>query len=203
MALEIIGHPRSNFVRAVRMVAHEKGVDYEHQVAMPHSDEVKALHPLGLIPAMRHDGLALFESQAIARYIDSQFDGPPLIPSEPKAAAPINQWIAAIASNVDQLILRQYVVVYAFQKDEDGNVPQDKIDSAVKRFPRMYAMLDSGVGDGYLGGDSFTMADCFLMPILFSAQNFPEGKSFLEQSPALKAYYDRIAQRPSFIETAA
>ena len=111
--------------------------------------------------------------------------------------------VEAIASNVDQLILRQYVVVYAFQKHEDGNVPQDKIDSAVKRFPRMYAMLDAGVGDGYLGGDSFTMADCFLMPILFSAQNFPEGKSFLEQSPALKAYYDRIARRPSFIETAA
>ncbi|MBT6588433.1 MAG: glutathione S-transferase, partial [Rhodospirillaceae bacterium] len=42
MALEIIGFPRSNFVRTVRMVAEEKGVPYEHIAAMPHSDEVKA-----------------------------------------------------------------------------------------------------------------------------------------------------------------
>ena len=35
MTLEIIGFPRSNFVRTVRMVAHEKGVAYELDPAMP------------------------------------------------------------------------------------------------------------------------------------------------------------------------
>jgi len=41
MALEIIGIPRSNFVRAVRMCAEEKGVPYENIAEMPHSDAVK------------------------------------------------------------------------------------------------------------------------------------------------------------------
>jgi glutathione S-transferase len=67
VALEIIGFLRSNFVRTVRMVAQEKGVAYDHIPAMPHSDEVKAINPLGLIPVMRHDELELPESQAIAR----------------------------------------------------------------------------------------------------------------------------------------
>ena len=49
------------------MVAQEKGVAYDHIPAMPHSDEVKAINPLGLIPVMRHDELELPESQAIAR----------------------------------------------------------------------------------------------------------------------------------------
>ena len=62
MVLEIIGFPRSNFVRTVRMVAQEKGVPYEHIPAMPHSDEVKAINPLGLIPVMRHDGAFLRET---------------------------------------------------------------------------------------------------------------------------------------------
>ena len=35
MSLEIIGFPRSNFVRAVRMAAHEKGVDYALAEARP------------------------------------------------------------------------------------------------------------------------------------------------------------------------
>ena len=63
MALQIIGYPGSNFVRAVCMVAEEKGVPYENISVMPHSDEVKALNPLGQIPAMRHDGLALWNRQ--------------------------------------------------------------------------------------------------------------------------------------------
>jgi glutathione S-transferase len=202
MTLEIIGVAFSNFVRTVRMVAHEKGVPYELNPAMPQSDEVKAINPLGQVPAMRHDGLAISESQAIARYIDSAFDGPPLIPTDPRAAAPIDQWINRVNIGVDQLLMRNYVVEYAFHKDENGNVVRTKIDRAIKRFPAMFAMLNDGVAPGFLGSDSFTMADCFLMPILASTSRFPEGKESLEAAPALKAYFDRLSERPSFAETA-
>ncbi|MDP6705315.1 MAG: glutathione S-transferase family protein [Alphaproteobacteria bacterium] len=203
MTLEIIGFPRSNFVRTVRMAAQEKGVAYELNPAMPHSDEVKAIHPLGLIPVMRHDGLELAESQAIARYIDTAFEGPPLIPTEPKAAAPVNQWISLAAGAVDQLFMRNYVVEYAFHKDEDGNVVRTKIDRALKRFPRMFAILEAAVAPGYLGTDSFSLADCFLVPILAALQNFPEGEEQFAASEPLKGYFDRVASRPSFADTGA
>jgi glutathione S-transferase len=203
MTLEIIGIPQSNFVRTVRMVAEEKGVPYEHQPARPHSDEVKAIHPLGLVPVMRHEGLELSESQAIARYIDSAFEGPALIPAEPRAAAQVDRWMAYCTTSIDQLLMRQYVVEYAFHKDEDGNVVRHKIDKAIKRFPRAFGSLEQGVAGGYLGGDSFTMADCFLAPMLSAAKSFPEGQEQLEASAALKAYFERIAERSSFAATAA
>ncbi len=201
MTMEIIGISRSNFVRTVRMVAEEKGVPYTHISAMPHSDEVKAINPQGQIPVMRHDGLVLAESQAIARYIDTAFDGPALIPTDPKEAAPINQWISATASGVDQLIMRNYVVEYAFHKDEDGNVVRTKIDRALKRLPRMISMLEDAVAPGYLGSASFSMADCFLVPMLNGFQIFPEGKEMLENSSVLKGYFDRVAERASFVAT--
>jgi len=203
MTLEIIGIPRSNFVRAVRMAAHEKGVVYTLNPAKVHSKAVKSINPLGLVPVMRHDGLELSESQAIARYIDTAFDGPPLIPLEPRAAAPVNQWISMVAASVDQLLMRRYVVEYAFHKDDAGNVVRTVIDKAIKRFPRMFAMLDNAVASGFLGGDCFTMADCFLIPILDSTRRFPEGESHLAESAALTAYFERISQRPSFLETAS
>jgi glutathione S-transferase len=81
-------------------------------------------------------------------------------------------------------------------------VVRTKIDRAIKRFPAMFAMLNDGVAPGFLGSDSFTMADCFLMPILASTSRFPEGKESLEAAPALKAYFDRLSERPSFAETA-
>jgi glutathione S-transferase len=150
MALEIIGAPRSNFVRTVRMVAEEKGVPYEHVAAVPQSDEVKAINPFGQIPVMRHDGLELPESHAIAIYIDTAFDGPALVPVDPKEAAAVNRWVAAVNTGVDQMLMRKYVVEYAFHKDENGDVVRDVIDQTVKRLPKMFAMLDGAVAAGYL-----------------------------------------------------
>jgi len=203
MTLEIIGFPRSNFVRAVRMVAEEKGVAYELAAETPHSDAVKAINPTGKIPAMRHDGLEISESLAIAAYIDDAFDGPKLAPEDPKGAAKVNQWTAFVATEVDQLLMRNYVVEYAFHKDADGNVVRSKIDKAIKRFPKMFGMIEASLADGYLGGDSFTMADCFLAPILNAASNFPEGKAAIEASTAISAYMAKMNQRPSFQATAA
>jgi len=202
MALEIIGIPQSNFVRTVRMAAQEKGVDYELVPEPPHSAPVKSIHPFGLVPVMRHDGLALAESQAIARYIDTAFDGPALIPTEPRAAAPVNQWMSLVASAVDQLIMRRYVVQYIFNKDADGNVVRTEIDQAVKRFPRLFEKLANAVGDGHLAGPDFSMADCFLVPMLAALQRFPEGEAQFEDSTAVKDYFYRVAERPSFAATA-
>ena len=203
MSLEIIGFPRSNFVRAVRMVAEEKGVAYDLAPETPHSDAVKAINPTGKIPAMRHDGLELAESLAIARYIDDAFPGPKLTPEDPKAAAEVNRWTAMAATEVDQLLMRNYVVEYAFHKDADGNVVRTKIDQAIKRFPRMFKALEAAVADGYFGTDSFSMADCFVAPILTAASNFPEGKEAIAASPALSAYLARVQDRDSFKATQA
>ncbi len=202
MTLEIIGIAGSNFVRTVRLVAEEKGVAYEHNQARPHSDEVKAVHPLGLVPVMRHEGLELFESQAIACYIDSAFEGPALVPEEPQAAALVEQWVAYCATSVDQLLMRQYVIEYLFHKDDDGNVVRHRIDKAIKRFAKVYASLDAGVAGGYLGGDGISIADCFVIPMLVAAKNFPEGEAELAANPALSAYFERFSERPSFAATA-
>ena len=202
MGLEIVGFPRSNFVRAVRMVAEEKGVDYELVAEMPHSDTVKGLNPTGKIPAMRHDGLELCESLAIARYIDDAFDGPKLVPEVARNAAPVNRFTAFVATEVDQLLMRNYVVEYAFHKDDDGNVVRTKIDKALKRFPKMFAMLEAAVEPGFLGSSSFSMADCFVIPILNATNMWEEGKGAIANSPKLNNYFTKMQERPSFQATA-
>ena len=98
MALGIIGFPRSNFVRTVRMVAVEKQVEYKLVPEAPHSELVKSINPFGLIPCLRHDGLEIAESQAIARYLDAIGDGPSLIPKDNVAAARVNHWVSLIAT---------------------------------------------------------------------------------------------------------
>ena len=202
MTLQIIGFERSNFVRTVRMVAHEKGVEYEHVQETPHSPAVKAINPFGLIPALRHGDLEIAESQAIARYLDRIGSGPALIPADPVSAARVDYWVGTIATNVDKVLLRQYVVPYLFHKDDDGNVIRTDIDKAIKRFPRVFGTLNDAVAGGFVAGDAFSMADCFIMPMLAVAQLFPEGKEALAGHADLSAYFERLAQRESFVATA-
>jgi len=97
----VFGAAYSVYVRAVRLVLHEKGVAYDlvpidvfASSGVP--PEHLARHPFGRIPAFEHDGFTLYESGAIARYIDAAFDGPPLQPAEPRAQARMNQALSVL-----------------------------------------------------------------------------------------------------------
>ena len=83
---EIIGSIRSTYTRVVCMVCEEKGIDYVLTETPLNSPEVSAIHPLGLMPVLRHADFVLFESKAIATYLHRSFAGPQLIPADPRLA---------------------------------------------------------------------------------------------------------------------
>src|SRR5262249_5081850 len=62
---EIIGSARSTYVQAVRMVCEEKGIDYVWTETALRAPEIRAIHPFGKMPVLRHGDFHLFESQAI------------------------------------------------------------------------------------------------------------------------------------------
>ncbi|MEA2877821.1 MAG: glutathione S-transferase [Hyphomicrobiales bacterium] len=196
-ALEIIGAPQSNYVWAVRMVCAEKGVPYDLNPARPHSPDVDALHPFGKIPVMRHGDVTLCESKAIATYIDRVFDGPKVIPDDPRLAAQVEQWVSLGNVEFDRLMMRQYVVGYAFPK-EPGKPDMAAIGAAAEKMKPQIAVLDKAVASGHLVGDSLTLADINILPMLFYVNRFEEGKAQLSAARNLSAYMERHFARPSF-----
>ena len=72
---------------------------------------------------------------------------------------------------------------------------------AVKGFPKVFGILDEAVKSGFYGSDSFSMADCFLLPILNSVQRYPEGKDAVESAANVSAYFNAHSERSSFVET--
>ena len=197
-ALEIIGAPQSNYVWAVRMVCEEKGVPYEHRPERPHTPDVDVIHPFGKIPVMRHGDVTLCESKAIATYIDRVFEGPKVIPDDPKFAAQVEQWVSLGNVEFDKLMMRQYVVGYAFPK-EPGKPDMAAIGAAAEKMKPQIAVLDRAVaGTGHLVGDSLTLADINILPMLFYVNRFEEGKAMLSGAKNLSAYMERHFARPSF-----
>ena len=95
---------------SLRLVCEEKGIDYDLKAVPPHSPEVIAIHPDGKIPVMRHSDLALFESKAIATYLDRSFPGAKLIPDDRRLAALTEQWISLVNAVMDGTLARSYVL---------------------------------------------------------------------------------------------
>jgi glutathione S-transferase len=197
-ALEIIGVPQSNYVWVVRMVCEEKGVPYEHKAVRPHTADVDAVHPFGKIPVMRHGDVELCESKAIATYIDRVFGGPKVIPEDPAKAAMVEQWVSLGNVEFDKLMIRQYVVGYAFPK-EPRKPDMGAIKAAAEKMKPQIAVLDRAVSKtGYLAGDAFTLADINILPMLFYVNRFEEGKALLGATKNLSAYMEHHFARPSF-----
>src|SRR5262249_30093081 len=100
MALVLHGYHYSVYLRIVRLVLAEKGVQYARVEVNPFAADVPAeylrLHPFGRVPTLVHDGFVLFETSAITRYIDRAFSGPRLQPQDARAAARMDQIIAVV-----------------------------------------------------------------------------------------------------------
>lgn len=199
--LEIIGGAPSNYVWAVRIACTEKRVPYKHTAVMPHSPEVDAIHPLGKIPVMRHGDVTLAESRAICSYLERMFDGPPLIPADPVKAAKVEQWVSLVNTSIDPVWVRQYLSAYVFPGTPDKSPDRARIDAAMPKMEKQFAIMNDAVKDGYLVGNSFTLADINFMPILFYMSRFPEGKELLAKNRKLRAYLEKHVGRKSVQET--
>ncbi len=199
--LEIFGVPQSTFVRTTRIALEEKGVPYTLTPMRPQSPEILALHPFGKVPAMRHGDFALFESRAIIAYADRVFEGPKLVPDDPKIAAVAEQWASAIAMSVFPASF-PYMREFAFPSGPDGTRDDAAIAAAWPAVRTNLAILDRALSDGiYLAGATFTLADMYALPVLAYLQGFPDSGSVMKDSASLTRYMKRCVERPSFVTT--
>lgn len=194
----IYGVPQSTYVRSCRMVCIEKGVSYDLEPLVPQSGEMLALNPTGRVPAFRHGDLLLEETSAIARYIDEAFPGTRLQPEEPAKRAQMNLWMSLTADNLYQTMIRDIILprLGIVEKPEDAIVEAGKVlEAQLKRTD------DTLQQRPYLAGDTLTLADLFLVPILFWVEKTPEGQTSLSKAQALNRWYQKIGERKSFNET--
>jgi glutathione S-transferase len=199
---EIIGSERSSYTRIVRMVCEEKGIAYDFTETLLGAAEIRALHPFGKMPILRHGDLVLCESKAIATYLDRAFDGPQLIPSELRLAALTEQWVSLINTAIDPLLVRRYLLAYAVPKTVDGKPDRALIEALLPDVRAQLALLDGAVAaKNHLVGDQFTLADIYLLPILHYLKLLPESGPMLAPSTALGRYLQTHAARPSYIRT--
>lgn len=195
--LTIYGFPQSTYVRTARMACEEKGAPYELSMLGFSSDALPELHPFRKIPAARHGDVHLYETSAICRYVDAAFDGPAIVPADPAAAARMEQWISVVNAYVDPPVIRQIVSERVVRKMQGGQIDEDKCAAAVPLARHALSVVnDRLAASAYLAGAEISIADFFLLPIIFYFRSMPEGAAMLPDFAALTDWYDRVEARP-------
>ena len=168
-----------------------------------HYEPIKSISPFGLIPVLRHGDVQLFESRAICTYIDRAFQGPSLVPADPVQAAFAEQWVSTTTTSINSLLMRRYVLKHATPGTPNDKPDQATINIALSAMPAHFSMLDRAVSStGYLVGDTFTLADAYLVPILFFMTKLPESAAMLAKSTSLQSYLGCHLKRQSIRDTA-
>lgn len=171
------GYWRSTASYRVRIALNLKGLSYEQathdlRTGAQRSDVFRALNPQGLVPALEADGHFLTQSPAILEWLEERFPAPPLLPEGPDARATVRAFAAIVACDIHPL--NNLRVLNALRSDFQAGA--ESVNGWIARwiaegFVALEAMVSRYGGD-YAFGDAPTLADCLLVPQVYSAERF-------------------------------
>ena len=184
----------------VHIMLEECGLPYRaHPIDIGKGDQFKpaflAISPNNKIPALvDSDGpdgqpMSVFESGAILLYLAGKTGK--FLPADTRGKYEVLQWLMFQMGGVGPMLGQaHHFRIYA----------PEKIDYAVTRYTNearcLYGVMDRQIErtGAYIAGGDYSIADIAIFPWLRSWQN--QGVDWADY-PALKGWFDRIAQRPA------
>ncbi len=201
--MKLIGSLTSPYVRKVRVVMAEKKLDAQFvSEDVWGSDEILKSNPLGKVPCLVLDGgEAVFDSRVIVEYLDTLSPVGKLIPPSGRERIEVKTWEALADGILDASILARLEASWAGRSA--GERSQAWIDRQMVRVHAALKSMSQGLGDkAWCCGTHFTLADvaagCALGYLDF---RFP-AIDWRHDYPNLSRFYDKIATRQSFIDSA-
>jgi glutathione S-transferase len=200
--MKLIGSLTSPYVRKVRIVFFEKKVDVDLEIENVWApDTIITNHnPLGKVPCLLlDDGEAIYDSRVIAEYVDTLSPVGKLIPTESRERATVKNWEALADGIKDAGILAR---LEATLRPPEQQSPV-WVDRQIGKIKAALEQMSRELGENsWCHGNQMTLADiatgCALGYLLFRFPNI----AWQTQYPNLDALYQKLIQRPSFIETA-
>jgi len=195
--IKVYGHPLSTCTRKVLATLGETNTPHELIVVDFAKGEHKqpahmARQPFGQVPTIDDDGFALYESRAIARYVNEKANGN-LAPKDPAGKARMEQWISVETSDFSPPVMK-FILQHVFkrpQSDEALTEAQKGVDTALD-------IMDTQLRkQPYFAGEQFTLADICFMPYVEYAMGTPV-KSSVDKRSGVSAWWKRVSERPSW-----
>lgn len=200
MKLILHAYWRSGTSYRSRIALNLKGLDYEVRpvnllAGEQGSSAYRALDPQGLVPALEAGGQTLIQSPAIIEWLEETFPQPPLLPTGPIDRAAVRAMAAVVGCDIHPL--NNLRVLRALKRDLSAS--DEQIFAWETRWMgdgfRALEELIARHGRGFSWGEEPTLADCYLVPQVYSAERFGVD---LEPYPLIRAVNERCRALPAF-----
>ena len=202
--MKLIGAITSPYVRKVRIVMAEKKLDYQFvpEDVWAADTTISASNPLGKVPCLiMEGGEALFDSRVIVEYVDTLSPVGKLIPGSGRERAEVKTWEALADGLLDAAILARLEATWPGR--QDGERSQAWIDRQMKKINDSLVAMSRALGErSHCVGIHLSLSDIAVGSALgYLDFRFP-AIAWRDQHPNLGGLYERLAQRPSFKDTA-
>lgn len=197
--ITLCGFPFSNYYNKVKIALIEKGVAFDEAIVKTGSTDEAVLSdsPLGKVPYIRTPSGALCESQVILEYLEAQFSGVALLPTDPYAAAKVRELCTFIDLHLELVARELYSGAFFGGTTSDSTKARVRkvLDRNIIAFKRLAKFSP------FVAGDDFSMADCAAyaaLPALGLATKATYGEDLLDvHGVPYKAYLKLLSARPS------
>src|SRR5271169_300060 len=175
----VYGPALSTYVWSVRLTLAEKGVTHE-LIEVPFGAHREEPHlsrqPFAKIPAFAHDDFALYETQAIMRYVDERFPGTPLQPEDLHQFSRMNQIIGIVDAYAWPSIAADILFNRMLAPRLGLPVDEAAVAAALPRARLCLAEFARLMGEQeFMAGARISLADLMVVPLLFYFSRLPEG----------------------------
>lgn len=197
--LRIHGYAGSINVRKVLWACEELGIAFEREDwgggTRPTTDPAfLALNPVGMVPVIEDNGVIVWESNTIVRYLAASRGRTDLLPSDPVGRARVEMWMDWQASDFNNSwrVAFQGLV----RKNPEFQDPQ-AIARSANAFSRMVAIVDEALArsGAYICGSEFSVADIPMGLAIHRWRGMPMSRPDL---PQVERYYQHLLERPGF-----
>ena len=92
---------------------------------------------------------------------------PSLMPADPKQRAEVMQWVSLVITAINPVVIGGYLAHYVFPRTPDGTIDRSALDAVWPDVKGHLEILEKAVADGYLANGAFSLADAYLVPVLY------------------------------------
>jgi glutathione S-transferase len=198
--MKLIASKTSPYARKVRVVLAEKRIDFDfvEENAWNADTTVPQFNPLNKVPVLLlDDGTAVYDSRVIIEYLDGVTPVSRLIPEGGRERTMVKRWEALADGIVDA-----GVAIFLERKRPQTEAGDSWIARQRKKVDAGIAVAAADLGDkDYCHGVALTVADIAMVCALFWLEFRLPEINWRASHPALAAWADQIATRPSFAES--
>ena len=187
--LELIGIPQSPYVQRAVIVLLEKALDYKFTCVNVYDkpDWFIKIAPLGLVPVLKINNRAIFESCVICQYLDD-ITGGTLQPDNALEKAVHLGWIEYSNTIING--------IQEFYRAANEAVFEKNSAALMTKFEVIERVIQ---GDPYFTGEDFLLVDAVYGPVFryFDAFNSIRNFGFFNALPKVSRWKDNLLNRPS------